>query len=530
MIAYLRASTDAQEIASQQIAVEEWIQRDGYDESQIIRVGKEGISACDCKGEYYALFDEMERHIAEGNVKCVYVYCITRLVRMDESRLFNFINGTLAPNGVDLKVMEGGLRLLDDNGMVNPSMEIALKVMAVMAKQQTTELKAQLKRGKDYRRAKGLFAGGKVTFGYCMPDKEKPIEVNPETAPVVERIFKMYVEEQKSTLEIGEQMFKEGVFHRCKTLTTTIQKVHVILRNEQYIGNEFYPMLISTTLFGKAQERLAARTAKPRRSYKDNVYIGKGILYIDSHPMQPRRDVGTYVYNVQGAERCFLNIEITDMLLLQLTDEFLHAPLISDNTAIMEQYTAKIAEYKRMIATSERHIDELIDNKDAVTEKELLGQLSEKRADTVRFKIDEEIEATKKTIAGYESKVKDFENVIGDMENQKVIDVYNLSKKEQAEVVKRCIDRVGLEKVKNGKIKLHVSYKPNVAGTMDDETYIIYSHRHEVTQEYDGLERPVILVGYDYKRKVRRADTTGLLTAEQAKQACKEMIEQAKRA
>ena len=533
VIAYLRASTDKQEIASQQIAVENWIKSEGYTDEQIIRVGKEGISACDCKGEYYRLFDEMEQYIKNENVKCVYVYCITRLVRMDESRLFRLINETLVPNGVNLKVKENGLRLLDEDGSVNGSMEMALKIMAVMAKQQTSELKAQLKRGKDYRKAKGLFAGGKPSYGYVMPDKHTAVEIDPKTAPIVERIFKMYTEEQKSTLQIGEQLFNEGLFCNCRSLASASSKVGNILKNTDYLGNSIYPMMISTITFNKAQEKLAEQYTKPRKCYDGNVYLGHGLLYFNGRPMHPRKDVRTYVHNgrrVGETESCFLNIDIADALLLQLCDEFLHAPLISDNTAILEQYNAKVAEYKRMIETKKTHIAALVENKDKITEKELLNQLSAKHADTMRSKIDEEIRLSKNTIADLECKAKDLENVIADMQKQKVIDIYALQPKEQQEIVKRCIERVFLEKVKNGTIKFAVTYKPNVAGTMDDETYMIYSHRHAVTQLRGNKEYPIILKGFEAKSHIKQADTTGMLTAEQARAKAVETLKKEKAA
>lgn len=531
VIAYLRTSTDNQEIASQQIAVENWIKSEGYTKEQIIPVGKEGISACSCKGEYYRLFDEMEDYIKNENVKCVYVYCITRLVRLDESRLFRLINEVLVPNGVNLKVKENGLRLLDEDGSVNPSMEMALKIMAVMAKQQTTELKAQLKRGKDYRKSKGLFAGGKPTFGFSMPDKHKPIEIDPQNAPVVERIFKMYVDEQKSTMQIGKQLWQEGIFS-CKSLMSAKNKVLNILKNTDYLGNSIYPMLISTTVFYKAQELINQQYTKPRKTYDDNVYLGHKLLFYANHPLNPRKDVGTYVYKgkINGdTQNCYLNIDFVDTFILQLTDEFLHAPIVGDNTAIMQQYNSKVAEFQRMIQTKKTHIETLIENRDKITEKELLNQLSEKRADTMRGKIDEEIRQAKKTIAEIESNVKDLLNVIAELKEQKAIDVYTMDKKEQQEIVKRCIERIDIEKVKHGTSKLTIKYKPNVAGTLDDEVYICSTMKHRVWQIDGDKEREIIVKGYGLKN-IREADTTGLMTAEQAKQKAVEMMEKEKAA
>lgn len=525
VICYVRASTNKQEVESQRQAVYEMAYKDGFNDNQIVPVGKEGISACeDLKGGYDGLFNEMEDHIAYGNIACVYVFCMTRLVRMDESRFTHFINHTLVPNKVQLRIKEGGYTLLNEDGTVNNGMEIAIKTIALLNKQATQELKANLKRGKDFRKAKGLFAGGHPTYGFVMPDKHKAVIIDPETAPTVERIFKMYLEEQKSTYQIGRQLYQEGLFKDCRSLASTICKVNKILKCTDYIGNDIYPVLISSVTFEKVQERLAQQYIKPRDSYKNNVYICKGLLYFNNRALKARKDVGTYVYNVVGRESCYLNIDIADTLLIQLADHFLHAPLISDNTAIVEQYNAKVAEYKRMIATKEQRIEELMESRDDLGEREYLRKISEKRAEGLRVKLDNEIKENEKAIVELEGNIKDLLNTIAAMKEQKMVDVYSMPRKEQAEIVKKCIDRVDLEKIKRGQLKLQVHYKPNIAGTQEDETYIVYAHKHVVTQLYDGMEHPIILEGYGMKH-IKKANLNGLMTIEQMKQAYKEKKE-----
>lgn len=524
VIALYRVSSKQQDYTRQQKDIERVLAIDGYNPDQVIAIGKKESGVLLSMDEREGI-QEMKQHIETENVEAVYVHELSRLSRRVADTFA--IRDYLQQKHVQLVCLNPNIKCFTSDWQINTTANMVFGVMASMAENEGILRKERLAGGKKIRKEKGLFAGGKVAFGYQMPDKHKPVEINPETAPIVERIFRMYVDEQKSTIVIGKQLHEEGIFSGCKTLHAYIHKVQDILRNKYYTGNEIYPLIISNIQFQQAQERMNQKTAKPRESYKNNVYIGKGLLYINNHPMQPRRDVGTYVYNVQGDERCFLNIDIADTLLLQLTDEFLHAPVISDNTSIIEGYKVKVAEYQRMIANKQTHIEKLNANKDKLSILELTDEISETAAKKARNDIKNEIKKTEADIITIESKIKDLENVINDMSEQQVIDVYGLDKKEQAEIVKKCIDRVDLEKVRRGAIKLHVTYKPNVAGTMENQTYVVYSMKHLVFQLVDGVEQPIILKGYDFKR-VNAANTDGLLTVEQAKQEMQRMVEEHK--
>ncbi|MBQ3788658.1 MAG: recombinase family protein [Bacteroidales bacterium] len=524
VIALYRVSSKQQDYTRQQKDIERVLAIDEYTPDQVIAIGKKESGVLLSMDEREGI-QEMKHYIETENVEAVYVHELSRLSRRVADTFA--IRDYLQEKHVQLVCLNPNIKCFTDDWKINPTANMVFGVMASMAENEGILRKERLAGGKKIRKEKGLFAGGKVAFGYQMPDKHKPVEINPETAPIVERIFRMYVDEQKSTIVIGKQLHEEGIFNGCKTLHAYIHKVQDILRNKYYTGNEIYPLIISNIQFQQAQERMNQKTAKPRESYKNNVYIGKGLLYINNHPMQPRRDVGTYVYNVQGDERCFLNIDIADTLLLQLTDEFLHAPVISDNTSIIEGYKIKVAECQRMVANKQTHIEKLIANRDKLSIMELTDEISETAAKKARNDIKNEIKKTEADIITIESKIKDLENVINDMSEQQVIDVYGLDKKEQAEMAKKCIDRVDLEKVRRGAIKLHVSYKPNVAGTMENQTYVVYSMKHLVFQLVDGVEKPIILKGYDFKR-VNAANTDGLLTVEQAKQEMQRMVEEHK--
>lgn len=524
VIALYRVSSKQQDYTRQQKDIERVLAIDGYNPDQVIAIGKKESGVLLSMDEREGI-QEMKHYIETENVEAVYVHELSRLSRRVADTFA--IRDYLQEKHVQLVCLNPNIKCFTDDWKVDTTANMVFGVMASMAENEGIIRKERLAGGKKIRKEKGLFAGGKVAFGYQMPDKHKPVEINPETAPIVERIFRMYVDEQKSTIVIGKQLHEEGIFAACKTLHAYIHKVQDILRNKYYTGNEIYPLIISNIQFQQAQERMNQKTAKPRESYKNNVYIGKGLLYINNHPMQPRRDVGTYVYNVQGDKRCFLNIDIADTLLLQLTDEFLHAPVISDNSSIIEGYKVKVAEYQRMVANKQTHIEKLNANKDKLSILELTDEISETAAKKARNDIKNEIKKTEADIITIESKIKDLENVINDMSEQQVIDVYGLDKKEQAEIVKKCIDRVDLEKVRRGAIKLHITYKPNVAGVMENQTYIIYAMKHLVFQLVDDVEKPIILKGYNYKR-VNAANTEGLLTAEQATQEMQRLIAEQK--
>ena len=191
VICYLRTSTDKQEVESQKAELYEMIKADRYTEAQVIEVGRAGISACELKEEYYALYDEMERYIQTQNIACVYVHNIARLVRMDESRLTEFINKVLIPNRVQLIIKVGGLKLLNADGTVSDGMEMAIKLTAILEKQHTQQLKANTMRGRARNKAAGKFNGGVLPLGYRLGDNGK-IDKDPEGAAQVVDLFTMY--------------------------------------------------------------------------------------------------------------------------------------------------------------------------------------------------------------------------------------------------------------------------------------------------------------------------------------------------
>lgn len=174
---------------------------------------------------------------------------------------------TLRDNGIKLvSVME--------NIPDTPEGIILESLLEGMAEYYSAELSQKVKRGMRESRLKGYFTGGHVPYGYKKVGKK--LEVDPDQAKVVVRIFEEYVD-GKLLKQIGKSLTEEGITHLGKPLTlNTLSK---LVRNESYTGvfkfngevyDKIYPRIISDDLYA-----LAKQTSDANRYGRHN-----GVIYL----------------------------------------------------------------------------------------------------------------------------------------------------------------------------------------------------------------------------------------------------------
>lgn len=140
-------------------------------------------------------------------------------------------------------------------------------------------------------RRKGLWAGGCVAIGYTLKDSH--LYPNPDEAPVVQRIFRRYIETQ-SCQTIAAELNADGVRTRKGTIWNK-QQIYRILNNYAYVGlinykgeiiQASHEPIIQQDTWDKAHEFLAANdnhkasTGKPRadKVVHENYQPLKGLL------------------------------------------------------------------------------------------------------------------------------------------------------------------------------------------------------------------------------------------------------------
>ena len=131
-----------------------------------------------------------------------------------------------------------------------------------MAEYYSVELSQKIRRGMDINAEKCLCTGGNVALGFYV-DSEKHFQINPSTAPVVQKIFEMYVG-GKTMAEIIRYLNAQ---HIKTSYGNEFNKnsINRILRNKRYIGVYTYrgteipdglPRIISDDLFYEAQDMM----------------------------------------------------------------------------------------------------------------------------------------------------------------------------------------------------------------------------------------------------------------------------------
>src|SRR5579863_33739 len=124
----------------------------------------------------------------------------------------------------------------------------------------------------------------KAPYGYknvSLPSGQKTIEIEPEQAAVVSKMYELYALGNHSLQTIAEKIRALGSVKSARGKTVTARTVEVILNNPFYIGimrikgklhRHNYPPLISESLFNKVQELLRGHNKAPVQ------YAGKPIL------------------------------------------------------------------------------------------------------------------------------------------------------------------------------------------------------------------------------------------------------------
>jgi len=159
----------------------------------------------------------------------------------------------------------------DDEG----SAIIYMGLMEIMAEHYVYQLRQNVKRGMNFNAQNALYNGQKI-LGYVGKPNQK-FEIDPETAPVVQKIFNDYVN-GKPMKEIADNLNDCG-YRTIQDKEFTEKSLWHTLHNRSYIGEykwgdivvpDGFPRLVSDDVFEQAQEMLTKNKHGRRGSAKKN--------------------------------------------------------------------------------------------------------------------------------------------------------------------------------------------------------------------------------------------------------------------
>ena len=171
------------------------------------------------------------------------------------------------------KLKKNGVRVLSarENISDDASGILMESVLEGMAEYFSAELSQKVKRGMSITAQKGLFTGSIPPLGYKVVDKK--LVIDDDTAPVVKRIFEMYLG-GKTMVDIIRYLTESGIkTHRGNTYhKDTIRRIS---SNDKYLGIYKYadvvipdgiPQIIDNTTFEQTQQLLEKNRKAPART------------------------------------------------------------------------------------------------------------------------------------------------------------------------------------------------------------------------------------------------------------------------
>lgn len=242
----VRTSTEAQSTEDQKKEMYEFCRSEGY--SDIVCVERQGASAAKVDDDYREMIDEVKRRIEEDpDIKCYAVWHLNRAFRTEE--VYIELKSFFVKHGVQVICKNPYLKLLTPDGKIDPGMELAMGLLAILAKQDNEERKAKFSRAKKSMAKRGQYIGGHtIPYGYSIDENGFFIE-KPEESSVVKQVFELYSTGNYSTYSLSKELGELGI-------NITDSKISRIIRCEAYTGKAVkgkfethYPPIISKELF-----------------------------------------------------------------------------------------------------------------------------------------------------------------------------------------------------------------------------------------------------------------------------------------
>lgn len=141
--------------------------------------------------------------VADGRADTILAQDVDRVSR--EPWHFGYLQAKLAEYG-------GTLRTLDDEGDGSPEGEFFWDIRRSMAKMEKGITRRRTQRGREQRAREGKVVGAaSAPLGFAFNDGRDTLIVDPETMPLVRRIFRLVAEEGYGLATVAKTFEREGI-------------------------------------------------------------------------------------------------------------------------------------------------------------------------------------------------------------------------------------------------------------------------------------------------------------------------------
>ena len=384
VIVLSRVSTEGQDLTQQTDEVLREVHKDGYTDSNIIII-EDKESAIKLSEEERHGLNMMKDHINNNpNIKCVYIYELSRLSRR-QFVLFS-IRDFLVERKIQLICLKPYFRLLEVNGEMSQTGSLMFSLFSSLSESEMMLKQERMMRGRRRNKELGKSVGGRPPFGYDV-DKNKRYVIDPKNSLIISRIFKDYGYNNKSMRGIAIELKEEGYFSN-PSLNATHQYIQRILNNPIYKGEFPYPQIIAPELFSVVQQNIS-RYNTNKITRKKEPFLLKGLVC----------DAKTgYILSINGAIDTYFSKHHSGVAIRKNNID----PVVWEHSKIMyERYvmnkdkllTLIKSQYQttaKKISVVDQEIKDIGIKLERVEESYILGRISKKKAEQLRTRLLEE--------------------------------------------------------------------------------------------------------------------------------------------
>lgn len=221
------------------------------------------------------MFDWVRRNARKDNLQAILAHKLDRACRN--------IRDAVRLQGLEDQC---GVKLVFVENQFGPGAAglLSFNVMASVAQYYSDNLRTEVMKGQNEKVLQGWLPCG-VPFGYVnVDDRDKPIQVHPEQAQTVRRIFELYGRGNTTFEMLTEQLWREGHVYRPGQPKFGRTGLSYILNNTFYIGEITYrgktfpgkhEPLVSRKTFQACQDVLKGKT---RRTNNRNHPLAGGVF------------------------------------------------------------------------------------------------------------------------------------------------------------------------------------------------------------------------------------------------------------
>ncbi|MBR2030395.1 MAG: recombinase family protein [Clostridia bacterium] len=365
-----------------------------------------------------------------------------------------------------------------------------------MAEYYSAELSQKVKRGMRESRLKGYYTGGHIPYGYMKVGRK--LEIDPEKATIVNRIFQEYVE-GKMLKEIGDNLTKEGILHLGKPFT--LDALSKLVKNEKYTGvmhlngeayENIYPRIIDDELF-----YLAKQTSDANRYGKHNgvIYLLKkrmfcgycGALMTSESGTSENHSVMRYYKCKQRklskpCQKSTIRKEVIEDIVVDTTLKVLQGSFL-DKLAddILRVHTKRSQEQAtlKLLMVERNETNTALDNLISAMEKGIVSKTTQKRLE----ELENKLEAIDSKIIVEESKTK-IRLTKGDI----LKFIKKALKKDPYAMIRLLVNKIILY---DDKIEIYYNYIENYKPDDNHQAFLFYKEFADI-----GISCKSVAMGY----------------------------------